>query len=161
MQPRPKLDRMEGHTFAGNWLTPKSVVVDCGMNVGTFAQRIMERYGCRVIGVEANPVLAKQNAANGLECHNYAICDRNGSVKFRVDHTFSMNSTMVGPEEEGPDVIDVESIRLEDFLRAQGIGTVDMLKLDIEGAEIGLINDTPRCSILGHGANLRRVSRVP
>lgn len=151
MQPRPKLDRMEGHTFVGNWLTPQSVVLDCGMNLGGFARRIMARYGCRVIGIEANPTLARQNAAAGLECHNYAVCDCNGSVNFRVDHAYPMNSTIVAADVVGADVINVESIRLEDFLRAQGIGAVDLLKLDIEGAEIGVINDTPAAVFAGMG----------
>jgi len=134
---------MEGHTFVGNWLTPQSVVLDCGMNLGMFARRMIARYGCRVIGIEANPFLAQQNSAAGLECHNYAICAHNGSVKFKVDHAFPMNSAIVADSTTGADVIDVESIRLDDFLKLHSIPAVDLLKLDIEGAEISLINDTP------------------
>lgn len=143
MRPRPILDRMEGHTFAGNWLNSRSVVLDCGMNLGKFARRISARYGCRVIGIEANPALVRQNVAAGLECHNYALSGHNGSVKFRVNESHPMNSAIVGSDAVGDDVIEVQSIRLEDFIRAQGIEQIDVMKLDIEGAEIDVIKDTP------------------
>jgi len=145
MRPKPKLDRMEGHTFIGNWLKPSSIVLDCGMNQGVFAKRIIDRYGCRVIGIEANPILAKENTEHrNLECYNFAICGQDGKVFFHVDHINTMNSRIVDKFSDDPNVIEVQSITIESFLKKIGINSIDMLKIDIEGAEIELINSTSK-----------------
>ncbi len=144
MKPRPRLDRMEGHTFIGNWLGPGSVVLDCGMNRGVFAQRISGRYGCRVVGVEANPSLAESNRQErGLECHNMAVCGRSGRVRFQVNDADPLASTIVGDDAEGVGIVDVRATRLDELLSSLGDPSVDLLKLDIEGAELDVIGTTP------------------
>lgn len=143
MKKRPKLDRMEGHTFVGNWLGPESVVLDCGMNAGVFARRIGQRYRCRVIGIEANPTLAEQNrAVHGLECHNLAVCGCSGTIRFRVDTLNPLASAIVDDDASGPGVIDVRASTLADILQETGCAAIDLLKLDIESAELDVIRTT-------------------
>lgn len=145
MRPSPKLDRMEGHTFIGNWITPQSVIVDCGMNEGVFARRVMGKYGCRVIGIEANPGLAEQNRTDrGLDCHNFAVCGCEGVVKFQVDDVHSMNSRIVDGAAVGPDIVEVQGSTIETIVPLVNVTNIDLLKLDIEGAEIEVIETASR-----------------
>jgi FkbM family methyltransferase len=53
-----------------------------------------------------------------------------------------MNSRIVDKFSDDPNVIEVQSITIESFLKKIGINSIDMLKIDIEGAEIELINST-------------------
>jgi FkbM family methyltransferase len=141
---RLRLDRIEGHTFIGSWLGPASVVLDCGMNQGLFARRLAARRGCRIIGVEANPALARQVRDElGFECHNLALWDRRGVVRFQVDPAYPVASTIVSDDAEGPNVIDVPATTLEDLLTELGSPRLDLLKLDIESAELGVLSTTP------------------
>jgi FkbM family methyltransferase len=131
---------MEGHTFIGNWITPRSVIIDCGMNEGVFARRVMSKYGCRVVGIEANPGLAEQNRTDRrLECHNFAVCGCEGVVKFQVDHVHSMNSRIVDDVAVGPDIVEVPGSTIETIVPLINVTSIDLLKLDIEGAEIEVI----------------------
>ncbi len=140
------IDRIEGHSFVSNWLQPGAVVLDCGMNVGSFARSVTDRFGCRVIGIEPNAVLAEENrSSRGLECHRFAITRDVGPVSFHVDQSDLTASAMVrnssGMQELATET--VPGIPLHQFLLDFDVGHVDLLKLDIEGAELDVFATCP------------------
>jgi len=121
-------------------------VVDLGMNKGDFARTINRRYGCSVAGVEANPVLAATTAylGGGITCKNAAMAARDGSVKFSIDKENSEASTIVADSTPlAESVIVVPSISLSTFFSEIDAKQIDLLKIDIEGAELDIIETTP------------------
>jgi FkbM family methyltransferase len=137
------IDRVKGHTFLKGYLNRAGSVIDLGMNKGDFARIMHDTYGSRVIGAEANPVLAaKLSGSNGIVCKNVAISDSNGNVKFSINED-SEASTIVSDSTPISDtVIPVPSITLSKFLREAEVEQVDLLKIDVEGAELDIIETT-------------------
>jgi len=141
---RFQIDRVHGHTVLKNFLNRTGKVIDLGMNNGDFARIMDGRYGCLVIGVEANPVLATEiSRLNGVVCKNAAISALDGFVKFSIDEE--------NPEASGivPDstplsktVIVVPSMSLSTLVREAEAEQIDLLKIDVEGAELDVIETT-------------------
>ncbi len=149
--PTIAMDRVSEHHFISSWLEAgndkgKLLVVDLGMNEGAFSREILRRYGkARVVAVEANPRLASAAPQpRGLHCYNHAIAPENGPVTFGIDPDNSTASSLnaTGGNSEK---VTVEGIRFADFIQQAGIENdiVDLLKIDIEGAEIELFEQTP------------------
>src|SRR4051812_30476686 len=79
------VDQIMEHTFFRREIDNKSTVVDLGMNDGRFAREMHEKFGCKVIGVEANPHWAcKLTNSDSITCHNLAISASTGNVKFLI-----------------------------------------------------------------------------
>jgi FkbM family methyltransferase len=135
------LDRIEGHTFVKTWLENGGSVVDLGMNQGNFARAIRKQYNCNVVGVEANPFLAEAlNEPGSPQCFNLAISAQKGPVRFFIDPRNSEGGSLTTVNERSARPIEVEGIPFAEFYAARGTKDVDLLKIDIEGAEIDLFN---------------------
>jgi len=140
------IDQVRGHTFLKNYLNRRGKVVDLGMNKGEFARTINSRYGCSVAGVEANPDLAANIAdlGGGITCKNAAIAAHDGSVKFSINRENSEASTIVSDSTPlAESVVVVPSISLSTFFREIDAEQIDLLKIDVEGAELDIIETTP------------------
>lgn len=70
--------------------------------------------------------------------YNHAITAVNGPVTFHMSTQDESGSMGDLPENLRGESITVEGITLKTFLEREGIGKVDLLKMDIEGAEIEL-----------------------
>jgi FkbM family methyltransferase len=135
------LDRIEGHTFVKTWLKNGSNVVDLGMNQGRFARTIQEKYNCNVVGVEANPFLAEGfNASGSAQCFNLAISTQKGPVRFFIDPRNSHASSLTAVDKSSLRPVEVDGIPFAEFYAAHRTKDVDLMKIDIEGAEIDLFN---------------------
>jgi FkbM family methyltransferase len=132
------VERISGHSLVGDWLGPASRIVDLGMNEGRFAAGMRARFGCAVVGAEANPVLAARLGAQpGLCCRNVAITAVRGDIEFYIDRDNAEASSLAPVA--GAHAIRVPGLPLADFLAGEGIAEVDLLKLDIEGAELDVL----------------------
>jgi FkbM family methyltransferase len=126
-------------------------VLDLGANIGLFgAWMIGEFSDVQITSIEADPdnarVLEATIAANRSTRWNLieaAASTRDGTVRFvSGEHT---TSHMARPDEDGIEVSAVDVFELA--------GDVDMLKIDVEGAEWPLLAD-PRFGGLGPAAVL-------
>jgi FkbM family methyltransferase len=145
MQPQNFLtDRVRGHTFLKNYLNSTGKVIDLGMNKGDFARAIYGKYGCSVMGLEANPILASAVCRlDGIGCKNAAVSALDGSVKFSIDEENPEASKIVPDSTPISDkVIVVPSVSLSTFFREVEAEQIDLLKVDIEGAELDLVETT-------------------
>jgi FkbM family methyltransferase len=133
--------------------TPRSII-DIGANVGVFALRAAELFPTAEIiafepslpaytqlahNLRANPAIttvdARRCAVVGSDAHE---------VKFWVDSASSTTSTLVATAVRDPSAghwEKVPAVSLSDVLASTG--TVDLLKLDVEGAEYGILSGTP------------------
>jgi FkbM family methyltransferase len=82
-------------------------------------------------------------------CRQVAVSDRAGTVTLHIDPAETRGCSTTIPSYVAPmsgglpvDTIEVEAVRLTDLLHEHGVETIDLLKMDVEGAEAAIINDT-------------------
>jgi len=143
------IDRVRGHTFLPSCLIRTGKVIDLGMNKGDFAKVMRDRYGCSVAGLEANPSLAKATSnLSGILCKNAAISGSDGFVEFLIDEENSEASRISVQASRIVDTITVPCVSLSTFLCQIGAEEVDLLKLDVEGAELDVVEKTDPVDLL-------------
>jgi len=133
--------KVRGHTFYEKALVPKSVVVDLGACRGDFSKYIASNYGCSVFAVEASPALFAEIEERPLiRKYNYAIADNDGVATF-FESTLETAGNIIGtkPNSSG-NTVEIKAMTLSSFLAEIGITEIDLLKIDIEGAEIQLFD---------------------
>jgi FkbM family methyltransferase len=123
------------HTFFSLNLNSESIIVDAGANIGDFSRECARRFGCMPYALEPNPVSAAQIT------NAHVFVDALGA-ETRTAEFF------IGPESQGCSLLPIPDhttsrwvsvIALKDFLAEQRLESVDLLKLDIEGAELELL----------------------
>jgi FkbM family methyltransferase len=121
--------------------TDRPRVLDCGANVGLASLFIKRRYpGARVTAFEADPGIAAvcrrnlvRNGAGDVEVIDAAVWTSPGIVAFARE---GADSGAVSVDTAGTTT--VPAVRLRDWLQRE---PVDLLKLDIEGAEGTVLRD--------------------
>ncbi|MFT0174628.1 FkbM family methyltransferase [Paraburkholderia mimosarum] len=136
------MDRVSGHTFFGRFLRENSVVVDLGANMGAFSSQMARKFGCLCFAIEPNPeCFAGLKNYEGVVPINLAIADREGEMRFYVANN-SEASSFVRTSQSDREIV-VRTMRLDALAQRHGIGHIDLLKIDIEGAEIALLDSLP------------------
>lgn len=120
-------------------------ILDCGANVGLASLYFKRRYPrARITAYEADPTIfgmldanMRENGAGDVERVHAAVWTRNGQLAFESEGSDSgmiaeLPGAIIGERHSVP------SIRLRDVLAAERI---DLLKLDIEGAEGQVLAD--------------------
>ena len=126
-------------------IRPGDVVIDGGSNVGFFsmlAATFLKGSG-RVISFEPDPntfgMLRKNVENNGFESmvrlEEKALTDQNGTFEFAVSPHEPLRSSLFVSAGPTGKTIRVSGVRLDDYITAHGLRSVDVIKLDLEGAE--------------------------
>ncbi len=126
-------------------LPENPVIVDCGANTGLVTIYLSRKYGgAKVYAIEAsseNHELLKQNTnqLEGVTATRAAVSDEHGkegklflSERGIGSHSLfrkQVKGTHVGTES-------VPLLRLDQYMKEQGLDKIDLLKLDIEGSEL-------------------------
>lgn len=143
----PQVDRIEDHSFLASGLHSGSVVVDLGMCYGDFATGIAERYGCRIVGAEPVPeFFGKLPALKRLSAYPLALSGREGIVTLYLNAS-GCPTTSPGLVEDSGASVEVPALTLDSFLAEAGVTHVDLLKVDIEGAEIPMLLSTSEATL--------------
>ncbi len=119
----------------------KPVIYDCGANVGTSCLFFKQLYPkAKITAFEADPNIAnilkenlKANNITDIEIINKAVWVDNKGIELCPDGADGASIFGNGNK------IKIDSIRLKDLLEKEE--KIDMLKMDIEGAEIDVIID--------------------
>jgi FkbM family methyltransferase len=136
---RAGLVELRGHTFYAPAIGAGSVVVDLGANRGEFSAALAASFGCRCYAVEASPVLYVALPDSPLiSKFNCAIAASDGERALYLSDNPEAGSTNSRFAEAwgARGRVVVKAVRLDTFLRSQGIEDVDLLKCDIEGSEL-------------------------
>lgn len=137
---RLKLCRIEGHTFVGSLISKDSTVLDLGANRGAFSLEIKRRFGCAVHAVEPTPELAGElRNREHVTVYEAAVSASGRDLLFKIDRQNSEASSLV--TEPGEGVIAVPGITLDRLLKK--IRKVDLIKIDVEDSEIGILMTVP------------------
>jgi FkbM family methyltransferase len=80
----------------------------------------------------------------GVHLCPVALWSESGSIVFDVDSGDPSNSKVLRGAPGGPNERRVPAVAIDDFMAAQGIGRLDFLKIDVEGAEPEVIEGASR-----------------
>lgn len=140
-------DGYEAWTVDPRSLGPDSVVYSFGVGEDiSFDRSLMGRFGCRVHAFDPTPRTSTWLAANpppeGFRLHPLALAAHDGTLTFHpprqpghVSHTVVASAGGSGPP------LTVPCRRLRTFARGLGHTHIDVLKMDIEGAEYAVLED--------------------
>jgi FkbM family methyltransferase len=132
--------------FSGLGLDNLETVIDIGANVGLFAKYMYSINAKKVILVEANPYLKDSIETLLDEDKGRSVIYMNPiyGEKTTIPFRFSMENTTIGSNYFGTDhsnysqltnVIDCETITLDEILKDNNYERISLLKCDIEGGE--------------------------
>ncbi|MFD2161026.1 FkbM family methyltransferase [Paradesertivirga mongoliensis] len=134
-------------------LNEESLLIDLGANIGSFYFTLTNEFKCKSIAIEASPILfEKLPLLPQVRIYNYAICSTNGPVNFYLSENPEASSLQSSIAEGWglSNNIQVEGITFATFKNHHKIqDRIDILKIDIEGAEIDLLGNMP-ADILKH-----------
>lgn len=129
-------------------------VVDIGANVGLWTEYIRNIADVnRVFMIEPNHVALQilNNSfgnTSGMTIVDSAMSDVNGELEFFVNEENSTVSSMMNEHKHGGGNFNisykVNSITFDTFVKKFGIEYIDLMKVDIEGAEYGLFDSMDR-----------------
>jgi FkbM family methyltransferase len=144
-QKQSGLTNLKTHTLYSKIIDSESLVIDLGANVGQFSEGITSEFNCQCYALEAVPAVYAQIKEDRLiKKFNCAVSDRNEPLKIYISDNRECNSisqeaaSLYGLQ----GAISVDGITLETFLKDQEIDLIDVLKIDIEGAEEAVFNST-------------------
>jgi FkbM family methyltransferase len=129
------------HDFTG------ATVIDLGAHIGSFTNKVLDLGAAEVLSVEPNPAnfaILEQNTLHEPAVRRYlAALDYGGSVLVAIS---AVDTTNTGRVYSGDDAVSrasyfVPQMRLETLLDLLPSGSVDVLKLDCQGAEWQAFND--------------------
>lgn len=132
-----------------NNLTDTSLFVDIGAHYGAYSLYAAHETGCQVIAIEPvteNFALLNENVAanilnNKIKTFDYAASDKNGKAEFNIPWASDSAGFYDHPNAETIRKQQVVTKKIDDVIDRQ---KADIIKIDTEGHEIGVLNGLKR-----------------
>ncbi|WP_165066841.1 FkbM family methyltransferase [Paludisphaera rhizosphaerae] len=133
-------------------LRPGMTVVDLGANIGYFTLTAADLVGPKghVHAIEPTPSTAsrlRENVAlNGFDqvsIHQIAASDDEGTLRLHLSEDDCEGNSLFAAE-PGGNSIEVDVTTLDHFADQQGLRRIDLLKVDVEGAEVRVLRGARR-----------------
>jgi FkbM family methyltransferase len=114
-----------------------------GANRGEFAAEVIRQFGVRCYSVEASPALyASMPTIERLTAFNYAIASRDEPTILNLSDEPEASSIRRAGTGRLVGCVVVPGRTFDHFITECGIQSIDLLKIDIEGAEVDLFQST-------------------
>lgn len=127
------------------FVEPGMTILDIGVNKGYFSllsAKIMNDKG-KILSFEPSPEncywIKESIAANGyksIKLFQIALFNKNGEMKLFMSEKSGHHSLV---RNKGLGSINVPTMKLDDIITEQKIGKIDLIKIDVEGAEIQVL----------------------
>jgi len=137
-------------TKALEYLPEGGVLVDVGANTGMFSQLILEQRHCTAFLFEPVPDYFNYSATKfrnmpSVTIENFALSDAPGEFSLWIDSANLGWNTMEGTKQTpGMREIRVKTVTFDDYAELHGINRIDVLKIDVEGAEYRVLGGMKR-----------------
>ena len=131
--------------FCPTGLNAASIVYSGGVGRDvTFEHGLVDRFGCDVVLFDPSPtgletMALPENRTDHFKFHPVALGGRCGKLTFAPPTNPDEGSWSPSPEASG--VIEVEAVDLATLMRLHQHERIDLLKIDIEGAEYEVLDD--------------------
>ncbi len=137
-----------GIRFIKKQLKPDHVFLDVGANIGTYSLSasscLQKNIGGMVYSFEPVSHIfeifknnIELNHIDNIVPSQLAVFEKNTTLELYVSSRENLGmSSMFHHDTESGEVEKVEAIKLDDFIETNQIGRVDLIKIDIEGAEL-------------------------
>ena len=130
------------HTFIKQLFRKHPTVLDLGGNVGDFAREMIDRYDATVYLYEPEPDLFRNIPAGPqLKKFEEAVMAAAGPATLHKQPDRCASCFEGVPDGEA---VTVQAITLDTVFRRISEDEIDLVKIDIEGAEIDLLEDLRR-----------------
>jgi FkbM family methyltransferase len=142
-----------GWTICPNGIDAQAVVYSLGLGDDISWDRYMiERFGVTVHGFDPTPMaldwLERQRLPEKLIVHPYGVADFDGEATFRpANKAHQVNRTIAPMSNVALDAVALPVRRLTTIMQELGHERIDLLKMDIEGAEYGVIDELVRLQL--------------
>lgn len=136
------LEYIGGHFVHTKSIPTNGIVLDVGANKGNFAKAVIERCNVQCFCVEANPVLYNQlPKGNQIFTINKALTGKDVSIAFNISDNHEASSIIptIANVWKINSTVTVEGVTLATLKKEYRISNIDVLKLDIEGAELEVL----------------------
>jgi FkbM family methyltransferase len=131
--------RVCNHSFLPQLIDSNAIVVDLGAFDGDFAQVIIEQFHCRVFSAEpVREIFDRIPPDPLLKVLPVAVGGKDQSITMNVFTSRCASILGTISPGEAAEGRQVEMITLSEFCRRAEVGHINLLKFDIEGAEIQL-----------------------
>ena len=145
---RLEIRRFKEHSFFGSLLPQPAIVADFGAHRGEFFAALKSEYSIsRALLVEANPTLAeslKETFSKENDVLHAAVVGANSKGAVTFTRSTNPESSSIFKEWSAAygiaDQVEVPPVEFASVIRALG-GRVDLVKFDIEGAEVDVLKE--------------------
>lgn len=132
--------------------------LDIGGNIGYYAtleSKLVGKEG-RVIAIEPSPLnfrYLKKNMSlqenTNYTVHNFACGNETGEVNFLLSKKSNLSKVISDGEEIPPDceIIKIPLKKIDSFLEEEGNPKIDMLRMDVEGYEMMVLEGAHNCLV--------------
>lgn len=136
-----------GHTFLPGLFGARPYVIDLGAHRGEFASLMRKHYQAEGLSLEASPELAVGiTGVEGFRYLNAAAAGRDGMISFAIDRENLEGGSVSASVGQG-DRVEIPAMSFHTLLKESGREEVDLVKMDIESAELDLIDQTPEADL--------------
>ncbi len=135
-------------------LNRDSIVFDVGGYHGDFAQKLYERQPCKIFIFEPVPqfyehIHERFSGQPDIQVFPFGLAGKSEHTKIHLDLD---RSSVFATEEEG---ISIELKSVKDFFEENSVEHVDLMKINIEGAEYDLLEHIFDCELQHHFDHLQ------
>jgi FkbM family methyltransferase len=133
-----KIVNVCGHSFIKDLLGEQALVLDCGANRGEFSRWIVENCNATVHGFEPDfRLFPNLPVLSGVYYYPLAISSTGETLTLRLGD--ERCSSVCFSEKSDQPIAVVDSVKLDEFCLSNSLSRIDMIKMDIEGAEIDVL----------------------
>ena len=130
-------------------LNNTSVVVDVGAYKGDWSRKIFNRYGCHIFAYEPSTFgynICKETLHSSIVLKKYGLFNKN--CKIKISNNADASSIL--------DSVDGEEIEIVDIKQEYAYwGSVDLIKINIEGAEYELLESIVENGLIRNFKNIQ------